>query len=64
VADAGPARGVGVDHRDAVASGLRSATRQFLAGIPNQLVSDGARIAYPIRDGVPIMLASAARRLE
>jgi uncharacterized protein YbaR (Trm112 family) len=30
----------------------------------NELVSDGARLAYPIRGGVPIMLASAARRLE
>jgi len=30
----------------------------------NELVSHDARLAYPIRDSVPVMLASAARRLE
>ncbi|CCF21302.1 conserved hypothetical protein [Pseudorhizobium banfieldiae] len=30
----------------------------------NELVSEKARLAYPIRDGVPIMLVSEARRLE
>jgi hypothetical protein len=30
----------------------------------NELVSEGARLAYPIRDGVPIMLVSEARKLE
>jgi uncharacterized protein YbaR (Trm112 family) len=30
----------------------------------NELVSEGARLAYPIRDGIPIMLVSEARRLE
>ena len=29
-----------------------------------ELVSDSARLAYPIRDGIPIMLAEEARRLE
>jgi hypothetical protein len=29
-----------------------------------ELVSPGARIAYPIRGGIPIMLASEARKLE
>ena len=30
----------------------------------NELVSERARRAYPIRDGIPIMLVSEARRLE
>ncbi len=29
-----------------------------------ELVSRQARLAYPIRDGIPVMLASEARRLE
>ena len=30
----------------------------------NELVSEKAKRAFPIRDGVPIMLESEARRLE
>jgi uncharacterized protein YbaR (Trm112 family) len=30
----------------------------------NELVSRAARLAYPIRDGIPIMLASEARVLD
>ena len=30
----------------------------------NELVSERARLAYPIRDGVPIMLVSEARQIE
>lgn len=30
----------------------------------NELVSESARLAYPIRDGVPIMLISEARKIE
>ena len=29
----------------------------------NELVSPGARIAFPIRDGIPIMVPGAARTL-
>ena len=30
----------------------------------NELVSQRAGVAYPIRDGIPIMLVSEARKLE
>ena len=30
----------------------------------NELVSPGARLAYPIRAGVPIMLPEEARKLD
>ena len=30
----------------------------------HELISDQARLAFPIRDGIPIMLIDEARRLE
>jgi uncharacterized protein len=41
------------------------ATRTKLTynAVKNELVSKSARLAYPIRDGVPIMLAGEAREL-
>lgn len=40
-------------------------TRQPLRYDPaaEELVSDAAGLAYPVRDGVPVMLAEEARRL-
>ncbi len=32
--------------------------------VHNELVSRAARLAYPIRDGIPIMLPEEARRIE
>ena len=32
--------------------------------VNHELVSTAARLAYPIRDGIPIMLADEARRIE
>lgn len=41
-------------------------TKATLAYDPqsNELVSKAARLAYPIRDGIPIMLPSEAREIE
>ena len=33
-------------------------------GVAEELISDGAGLAYPIRDGIPIMLIDEARSLE
>jgi uncharacterized protein len=30
----------------------------------DELISAGAKLAYPIRDGVPIMLAEEARQID
>lgn len=30
----------------------------------SELISEKARLAYPVRNGIPIMLASEARRLD
>jgi len=30
----------------------------------NELISEKAKLAYPIRDGIPIMLVSEARKIE
>jgi len=32
--------------------------------VRKELVSRGARLAYPVRDGIPVMLPSEARQLE
>ncbi len=33
-------------------------------GARSELVSERARLAYPVRDGIPIMIPSEARSLE
>ena len=38
--------------------------RLELDGDSNELISRSARLAYPIRDGIPIMLPSEARPLD
>jgi uncharacterized protein len=42
---------------------LTKATLEYDA-VRGELISRGARLAYPIRDGIPIMLPEEARRLD
>jgi uncharacterized protein YbaR (Trm112 family) len=42
---------------------LTKSTLEYDAG-RQELVSRAAKLAYPIRDGIPIMLPEEARRLE
>lgn len=39
-------------------------TRLRYDATAQELVSDSASLAYPVRDGVPVMLIEEARRLE
>lgn len=39
-------------------------TRLEYDSVANELISKVAGLAYPIRDGIPIMLASEARELS
>lgn len=39
-------------------------TRMPLRFVGEELISDAAGLAFPIRDGVPVMLVRAARSLD
>ena len=48
---------------EALVCPLTHATLEFDAGV-QELISRPASLAFPIRDGIPIMLVDEARRLE
>ncbi len=42
---------------------LTKTTLRYDAG-KSELISDKAKLAYPIRDGIPIMLVEEARKID
>ena len=42
---------------------LTKGTLRYDAG-KGELISDKAKLAYPIRDGIPVMLVEEARKLD
>jgi uncharacterized protein YbaR (Trm112 family) len=65
MSDVVPGRGAPIDVKllELLACPL---TKGPLVWVPerSELVSRAARLAYPVRDGIPIMLSSEARRIE
>ena len=55
----------GIDPRllDILVCPLTKEQLRYDAGA-QELISDAARLAYPIRDGIPIMLVDEARNLD
>jgi len=60
----GPAQYARIDRRllEILVCPLTKATLEYDPA-RQELISRGARLAYPIRDGIPIMLPDEARRL-
>jgi len=60
----GPAQSARIDRRllEILVCPLTKATLEYDSA-RQELISRGARLAYPIRDGIPIMLPDEARRL-
>ena len=63
--EGGKARAVAIDPRmlEMLVCPLTKGTLAWDAA-RSELVSRAARLAYPVRDGVPILLPSQARRLD
>jgi uncharacterized protein YbaR (Trm112 family) len=63
-ADQGRALGVRVDPRllELLVCPVTKTTLRYDAG-SQELISEAAKLAYPIRDGIPIMLPEEARAL-
>ena len=61
----GPGRSGGIDPKllEILVCPLTKGPLRYDAAA-GELISDQARLAYPIRDGIPIMLVDEARRLD
>ncbi|MGE0750738.1 MAG: Trm112 family protein [Variibacter sp.] len=58
-----PAQGVDPKLLEILVCPLTKSTLEYDA-TKQELISRAAKLAYPIRDGIPIMLVEEARRLE
>ena len=60
-----PAGKVGIDPKllEILVCPVTKGTLEYDAA-RQELISRGAKLAYPIRDGIPIMLPEEARRLD
>ncbi len=56
-------RGIDPKLLELIVCPLTKATLEYDA-VRKELISRSAKLAYPIRDGIPIMLVDEARRLE
>ena len=56
-------RGIDPKLLELIVCPLTKATLEYDA-VRGELVSRAAKLAYPIRDGIPIMLVDEARKLE
>jgi uncharacterized protein len=59
----GPATGLDIKLLEILVCPLTKAPLEYDA-MRQELVSRAAKLAYPIRDGIPIMLPDEARKLE
>jgi uncharacterized protein len=60
-----PARSLGIDPKllELLVCPVTKGPLEYDA-VRQELVSRSAKLAYPIRDGIPIMLADEARKME
>jgi uncharacterized protein len=56
-------RGIDPKLLELIVCPLTKSTLEYDA-VRNELISRAAKLAYPIRDGIPIMLVDEARKLE
>jgi uncharacterized protein len=56
-------RGIDPKLLELIVCPLTKATLEYDA-VRGELISRAAKLAYPIRDGIPIMLVDEARKLE